>query len=86
MIALALKDPRILFRNKGRIFFTFIWPIIVTVLFGLAFGGGNDPQSKPRVAIVDEDNTDGSRAFIRPSAVCMCRSRNDRVVRAILSN
>jgi linearmycin/streptolysin S transport system permease protein len=64
IIALALKDLRILMRNKGRIFFTFIWPIIVTVLFGLAFGGGNDPQSKPRVAIVDEDNTDGSRAFI----------------------
>jgi ABC-2 type transport system permease protein len=64
MIALALKDLRILFRNKGRIFFTFIWPIVVTVLFGLAFGGGNDPQSKPRLAIVDEDNTDGSRAFI----------------------
>jgi ABC-2 type transport system permease protein len=65
MIALALKDLRVLFRSKGRIFFTFIWPIIVTVLFGLAFGGGDDPQSKPRLAIVDEDNTDGSRAFAR---------------------
>lgn len=64
MLALALKDLRILFRNKGRIFFTFIWPIIVTVLFGLAFGGGNDPQSQPRLAIVDQDDTDGSRAFI----------------------
>ena len=40
IIALAIKDIRLLFRNRGRIFFTFIWPIIVTVLFGFAFGGG----------------------------------------------
>jgi ABC-2 type transport system permease protein len=66
MIALALKDLRILMRNKGRIFFTFIWPIIVTVLFGLAFGGNNtDGQSKVKIALVDEDNSDGSRAFAK---------------------
>lgn len=65
MFALAFKDLRILLRNKGRIFFTFIWPIIVTVLFGLAFGGGNDQQSKVKIALVDEDDTDGSRAFAK---------------------
>jgi len=65
MVALALKDMRILMRNKGRIFFTFIWPVIVTVLFGLAFGGSGDSQSKVKIAIVDEDNTDGSRGFAK---------------------
>jgi ABC-2 type transport system permease protein len=66
VIALALKDMRLLLRNRGRIFFTFIWPIIVTVLFGLAFGGsGNGEQGKVKVAVVDEDNTDGSRAFTK---------------------
>jgi ABC-2 type transport system permease protein len=66
IFALALKDMRLLLRNRGRIFFTFIWPIIVTVLFGLAFGGaGNGEQGKPKVAVVDEDNTDGSRAFAK---------------------
>src|SRR5690349_17512987 len=65
MFALAFKDLRILMRNKGRIFFTFIWPIIVTVLFGLAFGGGDDAATKPKIAIVDEDNTDGSHAFAK---------------------
>jgi ABC-2 type transport system permease protein len=66
IIALAVKDLRILMRNKGRIFFTFIWPIIVTVLFGLAFGGNNDgSQSKVKIALVDEDNSDGSRAFAK---------------------
>ncbi len=66
VIALALKDLRLMPRNKGGLFFTFVWPIIVTVLFGLAFGGGgNGEQGKVRVAIVDEDNSDGSRQFAR---------------------
>src|SRR5436190_19316745 len=66
VIALALKDLRLLLRNRGRIFFTFIWPIIVTVLFGLAFGGsGNGEQGKVKVGIVDEDNSDGSRGFAK---------------------
>src|SRR5262245_39367650 len=66
IISLATKDLRLLLRNKGRIFFTFIWPVIVTVLFGFAFGGGPEgEQGKPKVAIVDEDNSDGSRAFAK---------------------
>lgn len=63
--AIALKDMRVLLRSKGRIFFTFIWPVIVTVLFGFAFGGGSDAQSKVKIALVDEDHTEGSQAFAK---------------------
>lgn len=65
LLALATNDVRLMLRNRGRLFFTFIWPIIVTVLFGLAFGGsGSDgAQSKVKIAVVDEDNSDASRAF-----------------------
>ena len=65
VIALALKDLRLMPRNKGGLFFTFVWPIIVTVLFGFAFGGGGDAQGKLKIAVVDEDGTDGSRQFIK---------------------
>jgi ABC-2 type transport system permease protein len=66
VIALALKDLRLMPRNKGGMFFTFVWPILMTVLFGLAFGGGGDgEQGKVKVAVVDEDNTDGSRQFVK---------------------
>ena len=66
IIALALKDLRLMPRNRGGLFFTFIWPILVTVLFGIMFGGNdNGEQSKIRIAIVDQDNTDGSRAFLK---------------------
>ena len=26
-------------RNRGGMFFTFVWPVLVTVLFGIMFGG-----------------------------------------------
>jgi ABC-2 type transport system permease protein len=65
IIALALKDLRLMPRNKGGLFFTFVWPVLVTVLFGIMFGGqGNGEQSKVRIAVVDDDNSDGSRAFL----------------------
>jgi ABC-2 type transport system permease protein len=65
VIALALKDLRLMPRNKGGMFFIFVWPMIVTVLFGFAFGGGGSgEQGKVKVAVVDEDNTDASRQFL----------------------
>lgn len=36
VIALALKDLRLMPRNRGGMFFTFVWPIIVTVVFGIS--------------------------------------------------
>jgi ABC-type Na+ efflux pump permease subunit len=65
IVALALKDLRILVRVKSGLFFTFAWPVIVAVLFGFVFAG--QVQSEPRalrVVVVDEDRTPGSRAFV----------------------
>lgn len=64
IFALAKKDLRLLPRVRAGLFFTFVWPVIVTVLFGFAFGGQASEQSKVRVAVVDEDNTGASRAFL----------------------
>ena len=65
IISLALKDLRLMPRNRGGMFFTFVWPIIVTVLFGFAFGGNNSgTQPKPRIAVVDHDQSDGSKTFL----------------------
>lgn len=66
VIALALKDLRVLPRVKAALFFTFVWPIVVTVLFGFAFGGqASSTQNKVKVALVDEDGTEGSRGFAK---------------------
>ena len=65
IITLALKDLRLMPRNRGGLFFTFVWPVLVTVLFGIMFGGNDDgQQGKIRIAVIDEDSSDGSRAFL----------------------
>lgn len=67
IIALAKKDLRLMPRNKGGMFFTFAWPIVLMVLFGFAFGGRgtDDGAAKVRLAIVDEDASPGSTAFLK---------------------
>jgi ABC-2 type transport system permease protein len=65
LMALAGKDLRILPRVRMAFFFTFVWPVVVAVMFGYAFGG--PPADQPRaipVALVDADGTDLSRAFV----------------------
>lgn len=66
IFALALKDLRVMPRVKAALFFTFVWPIVVTVLFGFAFGGqASGTENKVKVGLVDQDGTDGSRAFAK---------------------
>ena len=64
IIALALKDLRILLRQPGALFFVVGWPLITAVLFGLVFGGGGGETSKPRIVVADQDDSDGSRDFV----------------------
>jgi ABC-2 type transport system permease protein len=50
-LALAAKDILLLLRNRGALFFTVGWPLLVAIFFGLIFGGGGG-SSRPRVALV----------------------------------
>lgn len=63
VLAIALKDLRTFSRQRASLFFTFIWPICVAVLFGVLFGGGNRATPRLPVMVVDEDGTPESRAF-----------------------
>lgn len=66
LFALAAKDLRILARVRAGWFFTFIWPLIIAVLFGFVFAGQSTPAARSalRVAVIDEDASEGSRRFI----------------------
>lgn len=64
VLAIALKDLKLLFRVKAAWFFTLAWPLIVAVIFGSLFGGGNSGPSRLFIAITDEDQTPASRAFV----------------------
>lgn len=69
-IALALKDLKLLVRDKAGFFFTIFFPILYAIFFGLIFagGGGDGSSSAPSgipILVVDEDDSDGSAEFIR---------------------
>ena len=64
ILALAAKDLRILLRVKSGLFFTFVWPVVVAILFGAVFSAQSNTPRALRVVAVDEDESDGSKAFL----------------------
>jgi ABC-2 type transport system permease protein len=66
VVALALKDLRLLLRDKMGFFFTLIFPLMYAVFFGLIMGGMNDEggASAIPILVVDEDRTAGSARFL----------------------
>ena len=47
---LALKDFRLLLRNRAGLFFTFVWPLLIAIGLGAMLGGsmgGGGPKSGP---------------------------------------
>jgi ABC-2 type transport system permease protein len=62
VLAIAIKDLRLLARNRATLFFTFVWPILMAVGFGLMFGGDGE-RAKMRVLVIDQDRSVASRAL-----------------------
>ncbi len=65
IIALAKKDLQLLVRDKVGFFFTFFFPLVYAVFFGMIFAGQGRGGSAMQIVVVDEDATDGSKAFVR---------------------
>ena len=61
--AMVRKDMTLLFRDRMGFFFTFGFPLIMAVFFGTIFAGSSSGTREMSVAVVDEDQTPGSRAF-----------------------
>ena len=64
IVALAFKDLRLLLRMRAGLFFTFVWPLLIAVGFGVILSGPSSGQSTISVALVDEDHTPGAAAFL----------------------
>jgi ABC-2 type transport system permease protein len=64
ILALALKDLRLLARNRGDLFFTLGFPLLIAVFFGVIFSGPSEGRAPLAIAVVDADASDGSRAFV----------------------
>lgn len=69
ILTLAMKDIRLLLRDKGAVFFTFAFPAIYAIFFGLIFSSLGDYRGRRiPVYLVDEDRTPQSEAFARALA------------------
>lgn len=65
VVAIALNDLRLLFRDKAAAFFTFIFPLMFALLFSFVFkGGGGGPTGGMKVGLVDEDAGPAALAFV----------------------
>ena len=54
ILAIARKDLRLMFRDKGDVFFTFVFPVLMAMLFGVVFSGGVGGGSRIALALVVE--------------------------------
>ncbi|MHC5003310.1 MAG: ABC transporter permease [Planctomycetota bacterium] len=66
LLALTLKDIRLLLRDRAGLFFALGFPLVYAVMFGLIFGsrGGGEQGPELTVVVVDDDRTDESRQFV----------------------
>lgn len=65
MIHLAVKDLKILWRDKLAAFFILVFPILMGLFFGMVFGGQGGPTHSPSLVVVDEDQSDASRDLVQ---------------------
>ncbi|MEL6498676.1 MAG: ABC transporter permease [Planctomycetota bacterium] len=64
ILLLASKDIRLLLRDRLGAFFTFAFPVLYALLFGLMFSGTGEGSGTVGVALADRDRTEASRAFV----------------------
>ncbi|MDX2174971.1 MAG: ABC transporter permease [Candidatus Sumerlaeia bacterium] len=63
--AIALKDLRLLLRDKGGLFWVVGWPFINAIIFGFLFsGGGGGSLGGLSLAVVDNDRSALSAAYV----------------------
>ena len=62
ILAIALKDLKILSRDKSGFFWVLLFPLLIALFFGSVFAGGESRAPMP-IAIVDEDGSAFSHAM-----------------------
>ncbi len=63
VLSIAMKDLRLLWRDKFGMFWVLFFPLLMAVFFGSLFGG-IARRSPIKVAIIDEDRSEASREFV----------------------
>lgn len=83
VLTLALKDLKLIYRDKFGLFWLLVFPLLMALFFGSIFSGmgGGGGRAAMSVALVDRDSTDFSVAFVNrldsSSAVKVIRTSAD---------
>lgn len=64
ILFIALKDVRILTRDKASLFWVMFFPLLIALFFGTIFSGSGGQVSGMRIAAINEDGSDYAAAFI----------------------
>jgi ABC-2 type transport system permease protein len=64
LLSLAIKDLKVLISDKGNIFWVFGFPVIFALFFGAIYSGADNGPSGMNIAVVDQDNSDFTNAYI----------------------
>jgi len=66
VLVLALKDLKLIYRDKFGLFWLLVFPLLMALFFGSIFSGAGESGGRAamKVAVVDRDNTDFSKAFV----------------------
>jgi len=64
IFTLAGKDLKLLLREKASLFWVMAFPLAIALFFGAIFSGSGGSLSGMKIAVIDEDNTDFSAAYI----------------------
>lgn len=65
LLTLALKDLRLLWRDRFGLFWILAFPLIFALFFGAIFSGDRGTAPPMKVALVDEDGGAEARAFLK---------------------
>ena len=64
IIALALKDIKLLMRDRFGLFWLLAFPLMMALFFGSIFSSGDSERASMKVAIVDHANSEVSGSFV----------------------
>ena len=64
ILTIALKDLRILARDKAGFFWVLGFPFLMALFFGAIASGGSGNRAAMRIAVVDQDRGPYARAFL----------------------
>jgi len=64
LMALAIKDLRVLTADKGNLFWVVGFPLLFALLFGAIYSGEGKGPSGMKLAVVDEDKSEFSQLYV----------------------